>query len=859
MKKPNIKINKTMKKIAVFYILTFILTFVAANYMLNYEQIHPAKNQGETTLNRLYVKSNSMKINEMNAYVDAMDPSYLRLSVTPVSETKKVTLQMFEPETAIKTIRYQLMDDTNTTLIEEGECPAIQRVEGERQTEIAFESDLKEGTEYCLNLVAEDEAGKSYNYYTRVIYGTNLKMYDKLKFVMDFHTATFSKAANTSLAEYLAYSSDDDSSDFRNVSIYTDSETVTWGNLAPEVTSSVDVTVLNADSDTAEIQLVYEIIASDEEGNDYNYMVKEIYDVSTMGSSMELIGYYRTMDEKLDEQSFYFENGELRLGLVNMDEMDMNVYGKQEPEVEETEEAQEMDKNQPEEEYNTYISFVADGALWVYNTKDNVLTQAFGFENKNQTGMRESSYLDHGIKILQTKDNGDIVFAVYGYMYNGDNEGRFGIQINEYNRAAATYSERTFIPYNRSFELLDQGIQKMGFVDNDNRLYISLEDKVYQIDTITKDYGILIDDVDNEECAISDSGQSVVISHRDDTGRITQLEWANLLTGDVRKIQAQKDTFYMIGILSDNLVYGVADAETQSGRMDVIYIVDFDLNKLKEYTVDGGYISDAEISEDNVLQIWRRKSDNTNMESDYIVYNEQNTHEIEYYNIYQSLRMRETWLYTDTMQNDLPIFHYARGIESYNDTEVAFEAENDRYMGYFVSYGDELIKCENFRDAYVIGYENDGRVLDYQGRIILRPTTRLGEKTLNGPTMDEVGEDVNAQQREVIEWLAAFEKLDVVPSLESTSMLENIKAAFPDYTVVNLSGMALNRALTMVSEGSPLVVKNSEGTWCVIDGYSSGYIEVADPKDGTKVRYNRDSVIEGIASSGNVIYSFLRN
>ena len=140
----------------------------------------------------------------------------------------------------------------------------------------------------------------------------------------------------------------------------------------------------------------------------------------------------------------------------------------------------------------------------------------------------------------------------------------------------------------------------------------------------------------------------------------------------------------------------------------------------------------------------------------------------------------------------------------------------------------------------------------------MRPVVREDQKNLNGPDIEYVGEDVMEQQRAVLEWLLTFEKKAGEPVLDSSSMFENLRATFPEYEFVNLSGMPLNRALTMISYGYPLIVKNSEGTWCVADGYSGGYIEVADPKDGTVVRYNRDSVIEGIASSGNVIYSYLR-
>ena len=58
----------------------------------------------------------------------------------------------------VEKIYYQLMDETNTELLEEGECPEIVRVEGERQTEISFKTNLKEGQEYCLNLTVEDDA-----------------------------------------------------------------------------------------------------------------------------------------------------------------------------------------------------------------------------------------------------------------------------------------------------------------------------------------------------------------------------------------------------------------------------------------------------------------------------------------------------------------------------------------------------------------------------------------------------------------------------------------------------------------------------------------------------------------------------
>lgn len=849
------KIKKKVLFIAGFYLVSFIVALGLASYMFNYDRIHPSKNQGETSLIKLHVKHSGMRINEMDAYTQEMDASYLRLGVTPVSDTKKVILQMDEPVTSVRKITYVLMDEENVKEIEAGQCPDVQRVEGERQTEITFNSNLREGKEYCLNLTVEDDAGDTYYYYTRLAYGTNFQVYDKLQFVMDFHNATFSKSSMTQLAEYL-YSSSSSSDDFRNISIYSDSESVTWGDLEPEVVSDVDITILNLDKQTAEVQLVYEIQVSDDKGEDYHYTVKEYYDVSTTGSNLSLIGYSRTMEEKLDDQSFYFENSNLRLGLVNQDELDVHVYGKEEPEEEETAaEGTTEETKAADEEYNTYVAFVADGSLWVYNTKDNILTQAFGFDRKNQS-YRESSYLNHGVKILRTEDNGDLYFAVYGYMYNGDNEGRFGIQINKYNRADGTHSEMLFIPYERGFSLLDEGMKKMAFINEDSMMYFYLEGKIYRADVIMKEIEVALEDADMEDCVISEDGRGLVLTHRDDSGNVEKIEWWDLETGKSQTVHANGRNMRMIGLLEDNLVYGASDVTVRDGRMDVLYIVDFNLNILNQYTVNDGHISDAAIHE-NVLEIQRRKNDYTALPVDYITYNDNDFQNVTTER-WQSQRMYETWLSTESYGNDMPVVMFARGVEVYRDTQVGFEPESERYMGYYVSVDNTLTKCPAFKDAYQLAYDTEGKILDHQGRLILRPAVRDTSRGLYGPDMPLVGEASGDQQKAVLEWLLTFEKEGGEPVVDSASMLQNLEDTFLDYEIVDMTGIPLDEALGMVSNGSPLIVVNSEGTWCVVEGYGASYIEIADSKDGTVIRYEEDSAVEGIASSGNVIYSYFR-
>lgn len=848
------KNRKKLMLIAGFYLISFIVTFMLANHILNYDRIHPSKYQGDTSLIKLYVKSSGIRFNEMIGYAEEMDAAYLRTSLTPVSDSKNVTIQLEEPASGARQIYYALMDESNAKEIESGECPDIERVEGERQTQINFSSELQQGKEYCLNLTVLDDSGETYYYYTRVVYGTNFQMYDKIQFIMDFHNATFQKSATASIAEHLAYSSDASSNDFRTVSIYTDSDTVTWGDLDPEVVSDVDITILNLNSETAEIQLFYEIQARDDLGNDYNYSVTEFYDVASTGSTVSLIGYSRKMDEKLDDQSFYFNNSNLRLGIVDKDKTDVQVYGKEEPEEEEN--TSETGQPKQEEEYNTYISFVADGGLWVYNTRDNVLTKAFGFERKSQVSHRDQSYLNHGIKVLRTEENGDLYFAVYGYMYNGDGEGRFGIEVNKYNRADGTYSEILFIPYDKNFALLEQSIEKMAFVDEENRMYLYLEGNIYCFDLMMKKFELVLEGADSQDCAISDDGQSIVRSIRDTGGKIQCLEWKNLNTGETKEILNGSRQLHMIGFLGDNLVYGIL--KEGQDVMESVQIVDDDQNLLREYRVpDGGYITEAYITDD-LLTIYSRTKDHQDRPEDYILYNESEIQEAEIFDVYQELRMRETWISTDTYGNDMPVVLFARGVETYSDTQMAFKAEGNIYDGFYVNINGKLEPCPDFAQAYKKAFDNDGKIVDSQGRIIVRPASRVSEKSLNGPGIGAVETDETAQQREVLQWLLTFEKKEGEPSLDGGGMLQNLQANFPDYHVVDLTGIGLDDALSMISEGSPLIVKNSEGTWCVAEGYSDNHIEIADSKDGTVVKYERDSAVNGIASSGNIIYSYYK-
>ena len=83
----------------------------------------------------------------------------------------------------------------------------------------------------------------------------------------------------------------------------------------------------------------------------------------------------------------------------------------------------------------------------------NGLTVIFSFYDKDNAD-RRTLYDNHGIKILDVDEGGNVKFAVYGYMNRGRHEGETGIQIISYDNSLNTIEEEVYIPYSKSYAVL---------------------------------------------------------------------------------------------------------------------------------------------------------------------------------------------------------------------------------------------------------------------------------------------------------------------------------------------------------------------------------------------------------------------
>ena len=88
-----------------------------------------------------------------------------------------------------------------------------------------------------------------------------------------------------------------------------------------------------------------------------------------------------------------------------------------------------------ESEDGNVVVFVVSNRLFSYNSSTNKLSLIFSFYDKENADDR-TLYDQHGIKILNVDEGGNVQFVVYGYMNRGMHEGEVGIQLYSFRKSS---------------------------------------------------------------------------------------------------------------------------------------------------------------------------------------------------------------------------------------------------------------------------------------------------------------------------------------------------------------------------------------------------------------------------------------
>lgn len=789
-----------------------------------------------------------LQFNTMHGYSGPMEISYQRDTLTPLQEGRKFSIRIDTYGTGIERIAYEVRTMDATRLIEDAQVYNYITNEDIITADITLKDLLEDHQEYSLCILLQTVNGDEIRYYTRIIEADDYQVPEKLEYVYFFNDASFDKyTASNELPTYLESSSEGDNTTFHKVNIHSSLNQVTWGNLPVERVTVPVAMIRDMEKDIANIEVQYFAVIT-EEKRDVFFEVEEYYRIRQGEERFLLLDYERTMEQIFDLETATMANNKIMLGIVGEDvQMVENADGSR-------------------------LAFVNAGSLYSYNITDNKISKVFGFLDDDVMDLRES-YQEHDIKIFYVDETGNICFMVYGYMNRGIHEGEMGVAVYYYDSVLNTVEEKAFIPYSKSFEMLEQDVSRLSYVDSANEYLVYLDHAVYQIDLLNHSSRQLVTGLPLG--AFVASGQQKIIAWASgaDLNNATQIILYDLTTGKTSNIEAEENTrIRPIGFFGEDFVYGVARKEDilrdATGKMLYpmyqVLIRDVRGNILKQYEENGIYVVDTQVENDMITMI-RMKRDDSNRgwsytTNDQILYNDtsatgKNTIEVvtteNYEKIIQIAVRKE--IDVETLQVLEP-------------RQVLFEGDRSIELGEEIFSGKEfyLYVKGDFSGAYAKlpeaiedAYAQNGVVVDGQGTYLYRKTGRVTRNQIMA--IDPVAAEAEGEELAVcLDVMLDLEgyTVDTAPLLRQGKEPEEILEE-KGMMVLDLNGCSLDIILYYVAQDIPVLARMVDGSAVLVIGYNEYQIVVMNPQTGTNYKISMTEAGRWFEENGNWFLAYL--
>ncbi len=840
--------RKAIIKGTVIGVVFFIALFVIS-HLVNQGNNDLTVEMSKATYPLVYMEKDGMKYNCLYGYGKAMQTGFERDTVTVLDDNRSTNIVIETFGNDITEIAYELRSVDGMRLIENGEVTETVETEDGISFNVALRDLIEVDTEYCLVLLLTDEDYKTIRYYTRVIWTEDYNTIEKLKFVEDFHSKTFSKESSKELRKYLESNSEGDNSTFNKVDIHSSLSQVTWGEMEIEKLSRPIPDIIDITKQTASVKQNY-YVTTGESGNKNFYRVEEYYRIRYTKERTYLLDYQRTMDQIFSEKDVPFENNKLSLGIVS------------------------PDFEFVESEDGKIFVFENEGRLFSYNVTDNKLSVLFGFYDNDNRDLRTMNQ-QHEIRVLNVDEAGNIRFAVYGYMGRGRHEGDVGIQVYYYNSSLNTIEESIYIPYDKTAGVLLCEMENLFYMNRDNILFFMLEGTVYAVDLNGKTYDKLAKDMSDGSIRVSENGKMIVWQDGQDMYNCSRLLLTDLSTINQTTISVSGDECILpLGFMGEDLIYGIARKEDivkdVSGKvvfpMYALHIRNIDGEVLKEYRQENIYVTSCEIIGNQIALTRMEKDEEGNysyinddqiMSSETVV-TDKNTVQIINAGIYEKqiqivLKENVDKKALKVLTPKEVLFEGGREIELKN-----IESERER----FYVYGPEGVEgiYMNPSNAVNHAYSRAGTVTTDTGEYIFRKGNRVTRNQIMAIEAEKTDENRNSVSV-CLDTMLKLEGVVLNTSVQlnqGKSPYEILKNGLNDYMVLDMTGCSLDAILFYVNQDIPVMAMLEDGNAVLVVGFNETQIVIMDPEKGSLAKRSMKESDEWFEKNGNSFITYVR-
>lgn len=796
----------------------------------------------------IYAEYQGERINRTYGYTEEMDARYMREGIIPLNTGEGLSVYIDGMGENIVNIYYEIRSLDTERLVEKQQITDWETEGDGIRLNLEVENLLEDGREYLLIFRVSTEDKQDIYYYTRIVKNINDQTGQMIQFAKDFQQKALAGDSSGELVVYMKQTTGDRDT-LGHVSLNSTYSQVIWGDLSPVMQGDVEVMIEDINPTIGTIRLEYQVEISDEDGGKRSCYVTERYCIQQSSSQWYLLTYDRYLDQKFEGAAASLSQGELDLGIRSS-----QVEAKESPD-------------------QTWQAFALDGDLWSVSGSANELNRIFSFR-ESESDVR-SDYNAHGIQVVNVQNNGNVDFIVYGYMNRGRYEGQTGLVFYEFERETKVLKEVFFLPADKPYQILREEMGLLSYISPSRLFYLMFDDTIYAVDFSGNEFVTIVENVSADALVISEDSSMIAWEERDDEGRAQKVQVYYLDSGVKTEIAAPEGEYIrVLGFMERDVVYGFVREEdsaqgglTEGKPMYAVEIRGEDGTVQIHYEEGGIYVTGVDITAGSIrLERAVKAGDGWQQTTeDALIRNEESGLKKESPVRVENAEARRAVyrLSLDTeAQASSPELSFAEQIQAQDSSRLDLMKETGEIKNQYYAYnGNRLTAiCDTAAEAVDAVYDSMGVVLDSQGGYIMRRGYRQTRAQCGiGDAPQGVSEEDSLVQCLLAVLKNEGSSADVRKALEEGKNPEEILDEQLEGSGHDLSGVSLSQILYFyISEGRPIIAKESGGWYTVIIGYDSEDIYLYDLQSGGTRTMDIDEAETYFAANGNIFWSYTR-
>ena len=841
------RMKKTIIRIAVC-VVVFLASALIIGSIMNQGHNNMTMEMAPATLPMITMESGGVACNELHGNTVEMDVAYQKDCITLLGEGRQANFTVDTFGREITGISTEVRSIDGSRLIENSEVTGWKANGKSFSVSLTLKDLIDTNTQYSLTLILELEGEQKVYYYTTILWNDDVHISEILEFATDFHGKLYDKEVAKELTKYLEPNSKlTDNGTFHKVNIHSSFQQITWGSLEPVQEDAASIRLTQISGNVASLLMDF-VVSTGEGKNKIYYNVEEYYRVRYTSERMYLLDYERTMTQIPDTTRMY-ANDKILLGIT-----DENV-------------------DMMESADGNTVVFSDMGQLLSYNAATNRLTVIFAFYDKDNAD-RRTLYDNHGIKILDVDEGGNVKFAVYGYMNRGRHEGETGIQIISYDNSLNTIEEEVYIPYSKSYAVLKDEMEQLLYRNRQQHVYFFLENGVYDVDLENRSTEQLVSIRQDDSLQVSENHEIIVWQEGDDINHSNQLNVRNLNTGEQTVIRAEDgEAIRPLGFMGEDIIYGVAresDIRTEnSGQifypMYKVCISNSSGDNLKEYGQDGIYIVDCAIEGNQITLSRIQRSENGSYQE---ILNDQIMNNVEEEPGQNKVVTADIDIYERYVQIQTKTTIDTKTIKVLNPKEVVFEggreltldavSEVSRYYVYN-AYGVQGIYSAPGK-AVKEAYDSAGVVANDRGITVWLKGNRVSRNQIMAIKEESVTDQKNSLTVCLDNILrhAGITRNTEYDLAQGKTAIQILEENMTGVQVLDLSGCSLDAVLYYVNQDIPVLAILEDGEAVLVTGFNEFNVVIMEPSTGKLYKKGMNDATTWFAENGNHFISYMK-